>query len=101
MIGQYLPQTNESATVAKSKNFSELNKASFTDHLLLLNKYHIPVPAFGVSRKIHHKHTAIEDLWNFLVLLQQCANVQQTTDFLVLLSTSCNLSCHLFCFLQS
>ena len=27
MIGQYLPQTNESATVAKSKNFSYVNKA--------------------------------------------------------------------------
>ena len=29
MIGQYLPQTNESATVAKSKIFSRLNKALF------------------------------------------------------------------------
>jgi len=28
MIGQYLPQTNESATVAKSKIFSHPNKAS-------------------------------------------------------------------------
>ena len=27
MIEQYLPQTNESATVAKSKNISHLNKA--------------------------------------------------------------------------
>jgi hypothetical protein len=27
MIGQYLPQTNESATVAKSNFFSHLNKA--------------------------------------------------------------------------
>jgi len=27
MIRQYLPQTNESATVAKSKKFSHLNKA--------------------------------------------------------------------------
>ena len=27
MIGQYLPQTNESGTVAKSKNFLHLNKA--------------------------------------------------------------------------
>jgi len=27
MIGQYLPQTNENATVAKSKNFRELNQA--------------------------------------------------------------------------
>jgi len=28
MIGQYLPQTNESATVAKSKKISHLNKTS-------------------------------------------------------------------------
>jgi hypothetical protein len=27
MIGQYLPQTNENVTVAKSKFFSHLNKA--------------------------------------------------------------------------
>ena len=27
MIGQYLPQTNESVTVAKSKIFSHVNKA--------------------------------------------------------------------------
>jgi len=27
MIGQYLSQTNESATVAKTKNFPQLNKA--------------------------------------------------------------------------
>jgi len=27
MIGQYLSNKNENATVAKSKNFSELNKA--------------------------------------------------------------------------
>ena len=27
MIGQYLPQTNESATVPKTFQFSELNKA--------------------------------------------------------------------------
>jgi len=27
MIRQYLPQTNESTTIAKSKKFSELNKA--------------------------------------------------------------------------
>ena len=26
MIGQYLPQTNESATVPKTKKFSKLNK---------------------------------------------------------------------------
>jgi len=28
MIGQYLTQTNESATVPKTKNFCQLNKAS-------------------------------------------------------------------------
>jgi len=28
MIGQYLPQTNESATVPKTFQFSDLNKAS-------------------------------------------------------------------------
>jgi len=27
MVGQYLPQTNESVRVAKSKKFSDLNKA--------------------------------------------------------------------------
>jgi hypothetical protein len=27
MIGQYLPQTNESATVPKTQNFCQLNKA--------------------------------------------------------------------------
>jgi hypothetical protein len=31
MIEQYLPQTNESATVAKSKNISYLNKAYVKD----------------------------------------------------------------------
>jgi len=31
MIGQYLPQTNESATVAKYKKFSHLNKAQVYD----------------------------------------------------------------------
>ena len=31
MIGQYLPQTNESATVVKFKIFSHLNKAQITE----------------------------------------------------------------------
>jgi hypothetical protein len=33
MIGQYLPQTNESATVPKTQKFCQLNKA-LVDHLV-------------------------------------------------------------------
>ena len=35
MIGQYLSNKNESATVAKSKIFSELNKAVHTENFSL------------------------------------------------------------------
>jgi len=37
MIGEYLPQTNKSATVAKSKKFSYLNKALVWKKFVLLD----------------------------------------------------------------
>ena len=36
MIGQYLPQINESATVTKSKIFSHLNKAIELNELVVI-----------------------------------------------------------------
>jgi len=39
MIGQYLPQTNESATVPKIQNFCQLNKA-LMKNLMILSWFH-------------------------------------------------------------
>jgi len=36
MIGQYLPQTNESATVPKTKKISELTRPKFLGYFLKL-----------------------------------------------------------------
>ena len=51
MIGQYLPQTNESGTVVKSKNFSHLNKAQvlgFITNLLALMSISLPLKSVCV-----------------------------------------------------
>ena len=50
MIRQYLPQTNESATVAKSKKISHLNKALITCRVGTLKSILATVDQFPADR---------------------------------------------------
>jgi len=47
MIGQYLSNTNESATVSILQNFLELNKAQFKN-VLVLERHYISVNELGL-----------------------------------------------------
>ena len=80
MIGQYLPQTNESATVAKCEIFSKLNKAKKKSYsyLQLQEELGAPLPlhrepnrAAGCMRHAHvarvHTHVMLPWRWRPLI----------------------------------
>jgi len=56
MIGQYLPQTNKSATVSKSKIFSHLNKAfvemSHCQPLLLEATHAVEICSYKIKNQL-------------------------------------------------
>jgi hypothetical protein len=70
MIGQYLPQTNENATVAKSKNFRELNRAS-QERAQSRGYYTISCQMWSVQKGAQ-VYTLLHKLWQKYCLLICC-----------------------------
>jgi len=69
MIGQYLPQTNETAIVAKSKKNSHLNKTIVCSRNSIRQRYYIVVMFLMCLEAINYRYS-YSGIYFFKSLLQ-------------------------------